>query len=86
VKEDKHAAAKQRLEAMIEAFDADPDDDEAVRELDTAMRRLAEQVARAITARPDLRSRIRGYVPERSEGRPATAEEERVEGEADRRY
>jgi hypothetical protein len=69
------AAAKQRLEVLVEAFDVDPDDQEAMEELFIAKHRLSEQVARAITARSDLHSRVGGYIPERRDGGPATAEE-----------
>src|SRR5215207_7230304 len=69
------AAANQRLQVLIEAFDSDPDDEDSMQELFLARRRLSEQLARVITARPDLRSRVRGYVPEREDGGPPTAEE-----------
>jgi hypothetical protein len=73
--EEQRAAADQRLRVLIEALDADPDDDRSMRELFTARRRLSEHLARVIAARPDLSSRVHGYVPEPEDDGPATAEE-----------
>jgi hypothetical protein len=69
------AAAEQRLRTLIDAFDSDPDDEDSMQELFLARRRLSEQLGRVITARPDLHSRVRGYVPEPADSGPATAEE-----------
>ena len=68
-------AARERLKAVIEAFDyPDPDDYEAMVALHTANHRLAELVASAIV-RDRLRfpRTIAARVPEVDEGGPTTA-------------
>jgi hypothetical protein len=70
------AAAKRRLEALIYAFDADPDYKASMKELWLADRRLSEQCVYLLsTKRPDLMRRglTSGYIPERKDGGPTTA-------------
>jgi hypothetical protein len=69
-------AAEQRLQTLWEALgNPDPNDDQAMQELWTVRRRISEQLARVITARPAIRSRLHGRVPEPDDGGPRTPEE-----------